>query len=80
MTLEDAIIHAEETAKENLCNACGDNHRQLAEWLKELKEYKFHFGNDMAKKKLTNCGYWDGLKSRKDHNASINIMDDMIKE
>ena len=55
MTLNDAIAHAEETAKENLCTACGDNHTQLAEWLKELREYKLYFGNEMArKKKITN--------------------------
>lgn len=58
MTLEEAIIHAEEVAeeyerklKENPdaicyrseffeCSECADEHRQLAEWLKELKAYK----------------------------------------
>jgi len=79
MTLEDAIIHAEETAKENICTPCGENHMQLAEWLKELKEYKLYFGNEMAKKKIDNCGYWDGLRSRKNHSASIEIMDNMIE-
>lgn len=55
MTLDDAIIHAEETADE-IDNACehyeiagvnvgngrrrAEEHRQLAEWLKELKRYK----------------------------------------
>ena len=55
MKLGEAIIHAEETAEEieNACehyeiagvNAsngrrCASEHRQLAEWLKELKEYR----------------------------------------
>jgi len=35
MTLEDAIRHAEDVARRK-CDACGDEHRQLAEWLKEL--------------------------------------------
>ena len=44
MTLDEAILHAEEVADrciitgENSC--CGQEHHQLAEWLKELKEYK----------------------------------------
>jgi hypothetical protein len=36
MTLEEAIRHAEEKAK---CGGeCGEDHAQLAEWLKELRE------------------------------------------
>ena len=35
MTLEEAISHAEEKAKG--CSACANNHKQLAEWLKKLK-------------------------------------------
>ena len=35
MTLEEAISHAEEKAKG--CSACAIEHRQLAEWLKKLK-------------------------------------------
>ena len=55
MTLEDAIKHAEEVAEEQekLCKVndsfnfsqpkwkeCANEHRQLAEWLKELKQFK----------------------------------------
>ena len=42
MTLEEAIIHAEEVV--DRCEvtdggrACAEEHRQLAEWLKELRE------------------------------------------
>lgn len=51
MTLDEAIIHAEEVAEENekngksinniykkSCLECAAEHRQLAEWLKALKE------------------------------------------
>ena len=44
MTLEEAIIHAEEVV--DRCEvtdgdrACAAEHRQLAEWLKELKDVK----------------------------------------
>ena len=38
MTLNEAIQHCEEKA---LCgDACGLEHKQLAEWLKELKSYR----------------------------------------
>lgn len=39
MTIEEAIAHAQETAntRNDLCDKCRDEHRQLAEWLKELK-------------------------------------------
>lgn len=44
MTIDEAIIHAEEIADK--CDVtdgdkkCGDEHRKLAEWLKELKRLK----------------------------------------
>lgn len=55
MTLDEAIKHAEEVMAENLekikgrnasdpiainCFECADEHRQLAEWLMELKAYR----------------------------------------
>ena len=43
MTLEEAIKHCEEKEKEqalNGCFACAEEHKQLAEWLKELKRYR----------------------------------------
>lgn len=39
MTLEEAIEHCEEIA-EKMCDECGMEHRQLAEWLKELQAYR----------------------------------------
>ena len=38
MTLKEAIEHAEDTAKSAIGCECRDEHRQLAEWLKELAE------------------------------------------
>ena len=42
MTLDEAIKHAEERASLS-CDKCADEHRQLAEWLKELKQYREMF-------------------------------------
>jgi hypothetical protein len=39
LDLESAIKHCEEVA-DSKCDECGAEHRQLAEWLKELKELK----------------------------------------
>ena len=46
MTIDEAIEHCENVARDKLesssqvCVRCGKEHRQLAMWLKELKEYK----------------------------------------
>lgn len=41
MTLEKAIEHAREVAEnENCGEECCEQHRQLAEWLEELQQYK----------------------------------------
>lgn len=42
MTLDEAIEHLEDSLKnkEFSCEECKDKHRQLLEWLKELKSYK----------------------------------------
>lgn len=39
MTIDEAIEHAE-WCVENSCGECADDHRQLAEWLRELKELR----------------------------------------
>ncbi|MEF9952222.1 MAG: hypothetical protein RR838_06475 [Clostridium sp.] len=38
MTLDEAIEHALEQSRSEKCKACADEHRQLAEWLQDLKE------------------------------------------
>lgn len=52
MTIEEAIKHCEEVAEkycekveegltaDDFCDSCASEHRQLAEWLRELKDYK----------------------------------------
>ncbi len=40
MTIDEAINHCNEMADEHKCDACGEDHAQLAEWLKELKRLK----------------------------------------
>ena len=73
MTLEEAIKHCEEVMMENLektkdknasdpiaisCGECADNYRQLAEWLKELRERRTSDGkSERANKRRTRTGY-----------------------
>lgn len=40
MTLDEAILKLEQSA--NMCDACGQEHAQLAAWLRELKERREH--------------------------------------
>lgn len=42
MKLDEAIRHAEEVAEEQVkrCEKCAEEHRQLTEWLKELKQLR----------------------------------------
>ena len=40
MALEDAIKHLEEVIPTMECSPCKDEHIQLLEWLKELKELR----------------------------------------
>lgn len=51
MTLDEAIQHCEEKA---LCgDACGLEHKQLAEWLKELKGYRMREETKLDKTTVT---------------------------
>ena len=54
MTLDEAIQHSEETAerlgKQGKCKACAAEHRQLAEWLKELRGLR-EVSNEWKRKK-----------------------------
>jgi len=62
MTIDEAINHAEEVASKMLnervqCIKCAEEHQQLAEWLKELKQLK---------EKEPKIGYWITLKDEYD--------------
>lgn len=39
MTLDEAIKHCLERAEQD-CTDCADEHKQLAEWLIELKQFR----------------------------------------
>lgn len=49
MTIDEAIKHCNEVASGALCErtvnnkACGEEHKQLAEWLEELKRMRAKF-------------------------------------
>lgn len=40
MTLNEAIEHCKEIIKSNECEKCREQHKQLLEWLKELKRLR----------------------------------------
>ena len=49
MTIEEAIKHCEEVANDRAgcCEDCAEEHRQLACWLKELKQYREQTDGDL---------------------------------
>ena len=55
LTLDEAIAHAEECVDES---PCGQNHRQLADWLKELKKVKFGGNNAAMREALVRVRGW----------------------
>lgn len=74
MTIDEAIKHAREVAKDKRadadwkwrhgrlnsdeCIVCAEEHEQLAKWLEELKAFK----SDDFTEDLLNMGYTKGLK------------------
>ena len=74
MTLDEAIQHCEEKA---LCgDACGLEHKQLAEWLKELKGYRMDEGIKLDKTTVTDV-LEKLLNTTKDDTEKIRNADDM---
>lgn len=73
MTLDDAIKHCQQIAKESDCSECANEHKQLAQWLQELKEFKKIHTNEEwfcglsteEKAKVLNDLYWGfGYKAK----------------
>ncbi len=76
MTLDEAIKHCEEVAEEHTiynfyggyesCDECAKEHRQLAEWLRELKEYRkvrrILSQNRIATDRYGEVVLWDDIK------------------
>lgn len=74
MTLDEAILHCEEVAEINediayniendnwmaigKCQKCAEEHRQLAEWLKELRERRKYERHETVRQMQENdvCG------------------------
>ena len=56
MTIDEAIKHCNEVADGALCEstvnnkACGEEHKQLAEWLEELKRMRAKFSTEKLRK------------------------------
>lgn len=74
MTLDEAIQHCEEKA---LCgDACGLEHKQLAEWLKELKDYRMDEETKLDKTTATDV-LEKPLNTAKDDTEKIRNTDDM---
>jgi len=72
MNLDEAIKHAEEVANSK-CDSCGSEHKQLAEWLKELKEkrgkckwIKYDYRTMCPKYHDIDNPYWRIPENRKD--------------
>lgn len=79
MTLDEAIKHAEEVVEKHTkynryggfesCDECGEEHRQLAEWLSELKVYKeripsYEAGYNDAKREIALSGEYERCYER----------------
>lgn len=91
MTLEEGIIHAGDVARMNheaakhltdehptqaeKCEACAEEHRQLAEWLKELKAYKEQGGDAISRQAVLDIITFEDkwLLDAKGHNANTGI-------
>lgn len=79
MTLDETILHAEEVA--DRCDvtdgdwACAEAHRQLAEWLKELKQLREHKNEDIAKAFQFGMAFGFGEK----HDEMDKVMEEVKK-
>lgn len=81
MTLDEAIIHAKELAEnQSICKDCREEHKQLAAWLEELKQYREeriqetnldHFQQEILEKGLWNLAVVKGGPKRCDRTKCI---------
>ena len=62
MTLEEAIQHCEENVCDN--SLCSMEHKQLAEWLKELQALKRNNNSIEERAKEHSKGQWDELTAK----------------
>lgn len=81
MTLDEAIVHAKELSEDqSVCKDCREEHKQLATWLEELKQYKEekiqetnldHFQQEILEKGLWNLAVVKGGPKRCDRTKCI---------
>ena len=84
MTLDEAIAHAKEVFENQyVCEDCREEHKQLAEWLEQLRDYKSifeekqetnyeHYKDEI----IENCGFTFALVDGKPHKcACVNCND-----
>lgn len=58
MTLDEAIIHAKELSEsQSVCVDCREEHKQLTEWLEELKRNKDKECEKSPREKFEELGY-----------------------
>lgn len=71
MTLDEAIEHAEWCAKE-ACGECAEEHRQLAEWLRELR--RFYEVGTMEREAMRTVALVETERKRvEDHNNMLKV-------
>lgn len=85
LTLDEAIKHCEKKVIEQVsCSniKCSGEHKQLAEWLKELKVYRKKYGHSNWKSPLEiwSCIQALGVKPIKDGNQWSFLYGDNIQE
>lgn len=84
LTLEEAIKHCEEVAEENekTCEAkpnvfleryrkCASEHRQLAEWLRELKAYREELPKEIKNAKVRQADVLEANVKNENYNSYL---------
>lgn len=64
MTIDEAIAHCKEVADGCSGTECKADHRQLAEWLKELKERREQFAESSKKDTISRQAAIDVLRRK----------------
>ena len=75
MTIDEAIAHSEEVAATAKCKQCAKEHRQLANWLKELKEKRQMIEDIKERIKFEIGGYEDSVDIAYGLQLALDIID-----
>lgn len=88
MTIDEAISHAREVAenRDDMCDSCRQEHKQLADWLEELKAYKIcnegkfiHYKESVAYDKAID-DVLETIKEYKNHFIADNLYKEFFDE